>query len=110
MPELPNVTAFVIEVSVPVKPRLYAPPVVKVGVISAPLKPMLPVVAVNATPVSVFTAAKVAPPELVTVKVFKVVVPPMAPATLTVPTVPVDKVSDCVFAVVPLIVLVKLMF
>ena len=77
---------------------------VKVGVVRAPLKVIVPVVLVRTTLVPVVTApVKVAPPELLTVRVAKLTPPPIAPLTLIVPGV--FRVKDWVLAVVPLILL-----
>ena len=78
----------------------------RVGVVSAPLKAMVPVVLVRTTPVPVVTApVKVAPPELVMVRVDKLVVP-MIPLTAIVPSV--LKVKAWVLAAVPFTLLNKL--
>ena len=100
-------TALVMEVPVAFRPKLSAcAAVVKVGEMRAPLKAMVPVVLVRTTLVPVVTApVKVAPPELVMVRVDKLAVP-MIPLTAIVPAV--FKVMDWVLAVVPF-TLVKLM-
>ena len=74
--------------------------------VSAPLKAIVPVVLVSTTPVPVVTApVKVAPPELVMVRVDKLVVP-MIPLTAIAPAV--LKVKAWVLAAVPFTLLNKL--
>ena len=81
--------------------------VVKVGVVSAPLKTIVPVVLVRTTPLPVVTApVKVVPPELVMVRVASVVPLPIAPFILIAPAV--LKTRDSVLACVPLIELALL--
>lgn len=91
--------------------RLYAAaPTVSVGVVKAPLNVMFALLdeEVITTLVPVLTAPeKVAPPELVIVIVFSVTEPPTALPTEMVPLLPELSVSDSVFALVPLIVLLK---
>ena len=71
----------------------------KVGVVSAPLKAIVPVVLVRTTLVLVVTApVKVAPPELVMVRVDKLVAPIMPLAAIT-PVV--FRVKDWVLAAAP---------
>ena len=74
---------------------------------SAPLKAMVPVVLVRTTPVPVVTApVKVAPPELVMVRVDRLIVVPTTPLTAIVPAV--LKVKAWVLARVPFTLLNKL--
>ena len=85
LPVLRKVTALVMAVPVAFKPKLYVwLAVVKVGVVSAPLNAMLPLVSSKATLVVVSTAPpKVVPPDWVKVKLAMLV--PMLRVMLTVP-------------------------
>ncbi|CAM3794186.1 hypothetical protein POBR111598_10010 [Polynucleobacter brandtiae] len=79
---------------------------VKAGALRPALKAIVCALAVlvRITSVPTFTAPlNVVPPELLTVRFFKLVVEPMAPATVINPLVPAFRVSDSVLAVVPLI-------
>ena len=97
-------TALVIAVPVAFRPKLEAlAAVVKVGVMSAPLKAIVPVVLVSTTLVTVVTApVKVAPPELVMVRVPMFV--PIMPVTLIAPAVPFTLLNKLI---APLVVLVS---
>ena len=101
-PEAPRVKVPVFKkdtalVMVPVAPlswRLYpAVAVFKVVAVSAPLKAIVPVVAVKVVVVSLTVLVKVVPPEFVMVRVSSGT-PPIAPVTLIVPLVPEFRVSD----------------
>ena len=85
--------------------------VVKVGVVKAPLKLIVPVVLVSTTLVPVVTMSlKLAPPELVIVRLDTLAVPPIAPSTLIVPPVPALSVKASAFAEAPFTVLPRLIF